>query len=85
MAYKVVLERKAVKAFQKLSEPYCTQIRAVLEGLRENPLRASHITRLKTPLQGFRARSGDYRILYTVNKRQVVVYSIAHRKDAYKF
>ncbi len=36
--------------------------------------------------EGWRIRVGDYRILYTVNNKQqeVIILSVANRKDAYK-
>lgn len=36
--------------------------------------------------EGYRLRVGDYRVLYTVDdKRQwIVVYGVAHRRDAYR-
>ncbi|MFI5339040.1 MAG: type II toxin-antitoxin system RelE/ParE family toxin [Candidatus Methylomirabilales bacterium] len=35
---------------------------------------------------GFRLRVGDYRVLYTVDddNNQVIIYSVAHRREAYR-
>jgi mRNA interferase RelE/StbE len=36
--------------------------------------------------RGFRLRVGDYRVLYTVDddNQRVIIYSVAHRREAYR-
>jgi len=38
------------------------------------------------PLYAYRARQGDYRVLYTVDdvERRVVVFRIGHRREVYR-
>jgi len=53
--------------------------------LKENPLaRSLDIKRLHVPLYGYRLRLGDYRMLFDVIGDTVWIFTIKHRKDAYK-
>ena len=55
--------------------------------LRKNPFVGPNIKRLGGNLSEFyRFRIGDYRLFYTVDQRQVMVFiiRIEHRKEAYR-
>lgn len=84
MTYQILLESKAVKSFKSFDRKTRQQIREALETLVVSPTKGSGVKRLSKPLSGYRLRSGDYRILYTVQKQRVTIYSIAHRKDVYR-
>lgn len=83
--YDVRIEDIALKELQSLSKPFVTKIFQKIELLSANARPASC-----TKLTGFdnlyRIRSGDYRIVYSINDttRKVVVLRVRHRKDVYK-
>ncbi|MGE4169631.1 MAG: type II toxin-antitoxin system RelE/ParE family toxin [Candidatus Margulisiibacteriota bacterium] len=47
-------------------------------------LRISAAKELAGASKAFRIREGDYRILYTVEGSQIIVFRIAHRRDVYR-
>ncbi len=82
MEYNVRLTRAADKEMLRLEKDVRIRIADAIDELSSDPLLAS--IKLKTPFPGYRLRVGDYRILFTVEKRDVTIYSIAHRKDVYR-
>jgi mRNA interferase RelE/StbE len=82
--YKVKIEDKAVKFLQTLDTRIQKQIINKLKVLAQNPRPASC-----TPIKGFknlyRIRSGDYRIVYQIRDKEllVLVIRIGHRKNIY--
>jgi mRNA interferase RelE/StbE len=60
------------------------RVTAKILSLEMNP-RPSGVRKLQGT-EGYRVRVGDYRVLYTVDdpSRTVVVYSVAHRREAYR-
>jgi len=84
--YKIFLTSKAQREYTKLPTVIAHTIKAVIFGpLRENPFsRSLDIKKLQVPLEGFRLRVGDYRVMYDIEEKWIKIYSIRHRKDAYK-
>jgi len=84
--YKVILGAKAQKEYKKLPTATARVIKQVIfVELRESPYsRTLDVKKLKVPLDGFRLRVGDYRVLFDVEGEWIKVYSIRHRKDAYR-
>lgn len=70
---------------QLLRTPYKIRqkIEKEVESLAQNPLSRKSIKLSDRP--GYRLKIGDYRILYSVDKKRkvVVIFSAQHRKDAY--
>lgn len=83
--YKVELARDSEKFIRKQNKSLQKKLVAVLRKLAENPYPPS-AKKLKGLNELYRVRVGNYRIVYHVqNKRLVVlVLRIAHRKDIYK-
>ena len=81
--YKVTFTKIAYKDFQKLESNVQSQIVAVLDRCKIDPFK-SDCKKLKKPLEGYRIRSGSYRMLCVIESNTIVVYTIRHRKDAYK-
>lgn len=85
MAYEVRIDAKALKALHKLPESQQIPIWNALEGLENNPRPSGAI-----PLQGIpsllRLRVGEYRILYTILNKQllILVVKIGHRREVYR-
>ena len=82
---RVILEPRAVKEYRKLSREVARRIKTALSDLQKDfPSPILDIKKLQPPLVGYRLRVGDYRILFDREADFFLVYSIKHRKDAYK-
>jgi mRNA interferase RelE/StbE len=81
--YTVHLSSNAVKALKKIPQKDQLRIAGVIELLAENPLppKASKLS----GREGYRVRSGNYRVIYTFERNQleVLVIKIGHRRDIY--
>ncbi len=74
----------AKKQFFKLENHIQHQLSNNFDQLIQQPQIANlNIKKLRAPLNGYRLRSGDYRILFTKENATITIYQIAHRKDAY--
>jgi mRNA interferase RelE/StbE len=81
--YEVFILRRAQKELANLPKPNYARIRDSIAALASNP-RPIGCKKL-TGREGWRIRSGDYRIIYEIDDRQgrVTVLNIGHRKDVY--
>lgn len=81
--YKVILTKKVQKQLDKLSDNVTDSILLSLAGLEVNP-RPGGLKKLKGR-NGYRIRSGHYRIIYEIFDKQLIVEVIAigNRKDVY--
>ena len=87
MSYKVLLSPHAIREYKKLNPAIQPQIQEGIDSLSKNPIQGAKIKRLKGRLREYyRYRSGDYRIVYTVNQKEHVIFVdyIQHRKDVYR-
>ena len=84
MTYTVEIKRSAEKDMDRLPENIHKRISEKILALETNP-RPPGIRKLQGG-EGYRLRIGDYRVLYTVDDqtRHVFVYSVAHRREAYR-
>ncbi|MGV3656995.1 MAG: type II toxin-antitoxin system RelE family toxin [Chitinophagaceae bacterium] len=82
--YNVVVEKAAIKQLEKIPSPFYLNIKEALIGLSANP-RPSGYLKLKGR-DGYRIRVGNYRIIYEIKDKilVVLVIAIAHRKDVYE-
>ncbi|MBU8901486.1 MAG: type II toxin-antitoxin system RelE/ParE family toxin [Victivallales bacterium] len=82
MKYNIVIKPKAIKDGKKIPKKTLKLIIAKIE-LMKNDLEGDvkHLTNF-TP--EYRLRVGNYRVLFEVEKDEIKVYRIKHRKDAYK-
>ena len=86
-SYKVLLSRSAESVYRwlHLKDPKLFQrIRNVLESLSSDPFQGKP---LKGPLAGrFSYRLGSYRILYSIQRQELVVFiiDIGHRREIYR-
>ena len=82
---KIFLEKKASKDFKNLENWIQNQIKEKLKFLEKYPnTKNLDIKKLKTPFEWFRLRVWNYRILFVVWINEIKIYSIKHRKEAYK-
>ena len=82
MAFKVLLDPRAVKALRKLDEENKVRIKKALGELADDPYRAGEPLH---PSYFWKIKSGDYRDIYEIDdeKKQVVVVFVGHRKNVY--
>lgn len=84
MAYKVTINKRAIKALERINEPYYKNIKEAIYSLAENP-RPKGYKKLKGR-DGYRIRVSDYRIIYDIHDQILIVdvVEIGHRKDIYE-
>lgn len=84
MKYTVEIKRSAEREMNRLSEAIHRRVSEGILSLETNPHPLG--SRKLQGGEGYRLRVGDYRILYTIDHKthRIVVYSIAHRREAYR-
>ena len=84
MVYKLSFTRHAEKDIAKLPKKNVATILEHCISL-ESGKASLDTKKLHSPLNGFRMRVGNYRVLYVYEgKNCITVHAIRHRKDAYK-
>ena len=85
MNYVVTLLASAKRELRKLPRQEIRRIEERISLLAENP-RPIGVTKLLGRNNRFRIRVGNYRVLYEIDEesKQVIIFVIAHRKDAYR-
>lgn len=85
MTYEVALTPMAARALRKLDPQVRRRVQAAIELLSEEPRPPA-----AKPLVGgageWRVRTGDYRIVYEIHERRllVLVLRLGHRRDVYE-
>lgn len=82
--HKVVFQLDIKKFLKRISARDATSIISMIESLAKDP-RPNGVQKLKGRA-GYRARTGSYRIIYTVDDGELIVCIIdaGHRKDIYR-
>ena len=84
MRYAIRIKESAARELQRIERSDRERLIAAIDRLAENPFAGSA---LKGELRGLRRiRVGDYRLLYEVQERDLVVLVLraAHRREAYR-
>ncbi len=83
--YKVLISNRAEKQIKSLPEKIRTKVKAKLIDMESNPF-SGDVKKLKVSQNRYRARVGQYRIIFDVDKKTVIAYilTVRHRKDAYR-
>jgi len=83
--YDVVFARSARKELEKLPDNQALRILGRIERLADDP-RPPGCKKLRGERNLWRLRSGDYRVIYSVDDRRrlVDVNAVRHRSDAYR-
>lgn len=83
MRYSVTIKKRASKALEKINEPYYTSIKTAIYSFTDNP--RPHGYKKLTGRDGYRIRVGDYRIIYEIFDKVLVVdvIDLGHRKEIY--
>ncbi len=85
--YKINFTKDGNISLSKLPIKIISQIKNKIIWLSENVERISHLMLKGNQFENiFKLRTGDYRILYELDKRNkiVTIIKIGHRKDIYK-
>ena len=83
MAYNIKYKQSIQRDLKRLDK---TEARRVLNTIeKELPKNADSTPSLKGPFAGLRKyRIGDYRVIFAILDRDILILRIAHRKEAYK-
>ena len=86
MAYRIEIDRRALKVLARLPQKVKRQIGRRIDSLAQDPF-PPDAEQIKGQAEIWRIRSGHYRIAYTVRKQVlcVLVLRIADRKDFYHY
>ena len=85
MSYAIEFLPSAAKELTALPRDVQRRISKKIDSLRENP-RPPGVKLLEAKQRLFRLRVGDYRVLYTIEGRRllIVVIKVGHRKEIYR-
>jgi len=84
VAYQVIISKSAEKSLSALPKKIQARVVGVIDLLSDNPFPPASL-KLKGR-NGYRIRTNDYRILYTVENKilTMTVVAVGHRKEIYK-
>jgi mRNA interferase RelE/StbE len=84
MAYSITIRKSAIKALEKINEPYYSKIKEAIYNLAKTP-RPVGCKKLKGR-DGFRIHVSDYRIIYEIFEEELLIdiIDLGHRRDIYK-
>jgi len=82
MNYQIDFKPRAVRDLKKLPPQDNRRIVEKIEAMQSDL--AGDVKRLTNFTPEYRLRVGDYRVLFEIEGRTVVIYRVLHRKDAYK-
>lgn len=82
--YRLAFDKRVRKDMQTLPNDVQRRVLAIFDRLQDDPFTGPY-KKLKGE-DSYRARVGDYRIVYDVDleERKVTVLKVAHRKDIYR-
>ena len=85
MAYTIQFKPLALRQLEKLPHDVQKKLAAKIETLRDNPFPAG-CKKMEAIADAWRARVGDYRVVYQVHHRVllVLVLTVGHRKEVYR-
>ena len=85
MAYRIEFTTKAHKQFRDLQKPIQKRLANRIDALANDP-RPQGVTKLSTEESLYRVRAGDYRVIYQIQDKVllVLIVGIGHRSDVYK-
>ncbi len=83
MVYKITIKKVAIKALEKINEPFYTNIKNAIYNLADDPSPVGY-KKLKGS-EAYRIRVGDYRIIYNIFDDLLIVdiIQLGNRKDIY--
>ena len=82
MKYNIQFKPRAVKDIERLPPRIQLQIIKSMEAMSDDL--KGDVKRLTNFTPEYRLRVGDYRVLFEVENKNIVVYSVRHRREAYR-
>ncbi len=82
LRYDVRLKPQALKDLRKLPLDIKQRIMIKIQTLQSGP--EGNVQRLTQFRPAYRLRVGNYRVLFEIEARAVVIYRVLHRKQAYR-
>jgi mRNA interferase RelE/StbE len=85
VSYRIEIKSSAAKELEKLPRKMIPKVVTAINGLAEN-LRPQGVKKLVGFEHTYRIRVGDYRVLYDIFEKKLIIeiIRIRHRKDVYK-
>lgn len=86
VGYEIIFANYAKKELQKLEKSTIKKILQNIKKIASKDLGLLNIKKLKSKHSLYRLRVGDYRIIYSLQHEEIIIYivSIGHRRDIYK-
>ena len=81
--YKILFTNRSLKDLENIDPATQKRIAAKLKEYSAEPLKYSKKL-LNTNLGSYRFRIGDYRVIFDIDKENIVILRIGHRKNIYK-
>ena len=78
----IIFTDNAIKDLKKLDKQSAKHIIKKIDNLKDYPL-TNNIKKLKNFYPPYRYRIGYYRILFDIEEKNIIIFKIVHRKDAY--
>ena len=83
MAYQILYVKSVLKDTQKLDNVTKKRLKKKIEIYLKNPLK--YATKLISPALGtYRWRIGNYRVVFDLKDKQIIVLKIKHRREIYR-
>jgi len=83
MAFRIVYTKTSVRDIKKLDSVAKRKIKKKIEIFSKNPLYYSK--RLINAKMGtYRFRIGNYRVVFDIDKKTIVILRVGHRREVYK-
>ncbi|MGV3602381.1 MAG: type II toxin-antitoxin system RelE family toxin [Dyadobacter fermentans] len=83
--YKISIKSAALKEIQQIPKEFRVRIIETIDSLATNP-RPNGVKKLENFRNSYRVRVGQYRIVYQIEDRQLIVevVKVANRKEVYR-
>ncbi len=82
MKYNIQFKPRAVKDIERLSSRMQLQIIKGIEAMSDDL--AGDVKRLTNFTPEYRLRVGDYRVLFEIENKNIIVYRVRHRREVYR-
>jgi mRNA interferase RelE/StbE len=83
MKYELLYTKSAVKDIKMLDTVSKKRLKKKLEDLSKNPYSKSRQL-IDSKLGTYRYRIGNYRVIFDISKKSIVILRVRHRKEVYK-
>ncbi|MCH7730306.1 type II toxin-antitoxin system RelE/ParE family toxin [Patescibacteria group bacterium] len=83
MAFEVVYTKSAVRDIRKLDRVVKKKIKKRIEAYSKKPLFYARKL-LDSRIGTYRWRVGNYRVIFDIDKKNIVILRIRHRREVYK-